>query len=268
MGMFESWTRVMGGILEAVGISGFLDNRQKLRERADNESQAWRGFVQVWWRAQEDRPRLGKPMTTHELLPMALEFLGDKIGEGTERSQKTKLGLLLVKNLDRIYAGKKICRAENALEGAHSGAARFYLEDVEKPRSPDSEQPFSEPSEHSEPFSPKTREKEENQNQQNDSRVKGKESPSECSEGSENDFAALAALFAPLFARMDAGTLPADVFLTIAGKRQLKGCLHVVRQLRSQFEASMRGKTFGIEELPQAIAWLREICQQIGTETP
>jgi hypothetical protein len=56
------------------------------------------------------------------------------------------------------------------------------------------------------------------------------------------------------------------VFLTVNGTRQLKGCHAMVRQLRSQFEAARNGNTFGIEELPRAIAWLREIWQQIGRE--
>src|SRR5262249_47672497 len=49
LGMFESWSRVMGGILEVTGIPGFLANRKATFLEDDPEGVALKSFVEVWW---------------------------------------------------------------------------------------------------------------------------------------------------------------------------------------------------------------------------
>jgi len=49
LGSFESWSEVVGGILETAGIHGFLTNRDELMRRSDDETEDWRNFVQAWW---------------------------------------------------------------------------------------------------------------------------------------------------------------------------------------------------------------------------
>ena len=46
-GMFESWVEVIGGILDHVGIPGFLKNLAEFYEESDAEGTAWRGFVEA-----------------------------------------------------------------------------------------------------------------------------------------------------------------------------------------------------------------------------
>lgn len=48
IGTYESWTRVIGGILECAGITGFLANREELYRKADEETEDWRDFVSAW----------------------------------------------------------------------------------------------------------------------------------------------------------------------------------------------------------------------------
>ena len=49
MGTFEEWSRVVGGILSAAGIEGFLANREELYRTVDGETEEWRAFVLAWW---------------------------------------------------------------------------------------------------------------------------------------------------------------------------------------------------------------------------
>jgi hypothetical protein len=48
LGSYEAWCSTVGGILEAAGVSGFLENREELYRAADAESEEWRAFVS-WW---------------------------------------------------------------------------------------------------------------------------------------------------------------------------------------------------------------------------
>ena len=45
-GSFEAWTRTIGGILQAAGIDGFLENEIELRESTRNEAQTLTAFCQ------------------------------------------------------------------------------------------------------------------------------------------------------------------------------------------------------------------------------
>jgi putative DNA primase/helicase len=58
LGSFEAWSRIMGGILQAAGIAGFLGNQNEFYESADEDTLAARCFVQVWWERYQNRPVL------------------------------------------------------------------------------------------------------------------------------------------------------------------------------------------------------------------
>jgi len=121
MGSFESWVRVIGGILETVGIDGFLDNRQELRQRADSDSGAWRGFVSAWYEAYGERPT-----TSGELLPLAEEWLAESLGD-KESSRGVRFGKLLRTKIDGIFAGYKIVRKGTSTTGISKGAVLYAL---------------------------------------------------------------------------------------------------------------------------------------------
>ena len=55
LGSFEQWSRVMGRVLDGVGIAGFLQNLPEFYDRADTERSAWRAFTELWWETHKDR---------------------------------------------------------------------------------------------------------------------------------------------------------------------------------------------------------------------
>jgi len=105
LGSFENWAAVIGGILEAAGIQGFLDNANDLYEAADVEGQEWREFVPVWW---EEWGRT--PVAAGTLLQLARDrnMLLGVLGTHNERSQATRLGKALRSNRDRKFDGYRI----------------------------------------------------------------------------------------------------------------------------------------------------------------
>lgn len=108
LGMFESWSEVMGGILGCAGISGFLGNIIEFYEKADAEGATFRQFVGIWWQRHG-----GSEVAVSELWTLVSEAdIPLPIGDGNERSQRTRLGILLSKNRDRQFDGLRITEGE------------------------------------------------------------------------------------------------------------------------------------------------------------
>lgn len=105
LGSFETWAEVMGGILEAAGVAGFLGNMDDLYGAADLEGQEWRTFVGVW------HERFGsQSVLAGDLIDLASErdLLGGVLGDGSLRSQATRLGKALLANRDRQFGDLRI----------------------------------------------------------------------------------------------------------------------------------------------------------------
>jgi hypothetical protein len=110
LGMFESWTQTIGGILEVGGIPGFLENSEEFYEASDVEAAAWRALVEEWWRRYADAE-----VGVSELMDIVVpEGGGDCIdldlGKGSEKSQQTRFGVLLRQQRDRRYGQMRIVR--------------------------------------------------------------------------------------------------------------------------------------------------------------
>ncbi len=102
---FESWSAVVGGILNSAGIVGFLENRNDLLDRADEDTLAWRAFTQLW------NEEFGvKPVSTSELLPLIERGIAIEVGSGEVRSRATKLGKLLARNDRRVFGPHRVER--------------------------------------------------------------------------------------------------------------------------------------------------------------
>ena len=97
-GMFEDWSRVIGGILQCAGIPGFLGNLAEFYETTDQEGAAIRAFLHQWWDS-----RGVEIATTTDLLPLAENVDGMPVTSSTDRGRKTQLGRLLGKQRDRRY---------------------------------------------------------------------------------------------------------------------------------------------------------------------
>lgn len=100
LGSFESWSETLGGILETAGVPGFLANAVELYEASDAEGIAWRSFVGAWW----DRHGTA-PVGTADLFEIAGQCEPPlPLGDGGERSQRTRLGRALGQMRDRVFA--------------------------------------------------------------------------------------------------------------------------------------------------------------------
>jgi putative DNA primase/helicase len=99
IGSYENWAQTIGGVLETVGIEGFLGNLNEALETADAEGGAWRAFVQTWW------DRFGTAeVGVADLFELAVRSdPAINIGDGSDRSQRTRFGMLLPKVRDRVF---------------------------------------------------------------------------------------------------------------------------------------------------------------------
>lgn len=105
LGMFESWAKTIGGILDVAGVPGFLTNLREMHRDSDEETEAWQEFLNGWWGRFEKQV-----VTTGMLYGLAIDndLLLSILGSGSERSQKTVLGGALGKLVGRKIGGYEI----------------------------------------------------------------------------------------------------------------------------------------------------------------
>ena len=137
-GSYESWASIMSGILDAVGVEGFLGNYARLSEKANESSEIWREFVRAW-----NMKHSTSPVGVSELFLLAStktttingqkdeigqNYLGDLLTQETERGRKVKLGELLKSQVDRVYGSYRIVKA-----GTSKRLAQYQLESIGVP---------------------------------------------------------------------------------------------------------------------------------------
>ena len=97
LGMFEGWSRVIGGILHVAEIPGFLENCEDLYDSADPEDLAWRQFFAEWWGKHQD-----SRVKVADVFPLAQKCPLD-LGKGDDRSQTISLGKKLSTKRDQRF---------------------------------------------------------------------------------------------------------------------------------------------------------------------
>jgi putative DNA primase/helicase len=120
LGSYEQWSRVMGGILAAAEIPGFLGNLEEFYELADHEGAVLRVFVGSWWEKHQSHD-----VGTTELLPIAKEIDGLELHGKDDGGLRRSLGKLISKQRDRVIGTKRICMA-----GTTNRATRWKLIDL------------------------------------------------------------------------------------------------------------------------------------------
>ena len=104
LGSFESWCRIVGGILDRAAIAGFLENRPELYRHVDQESEEWRGFLHAWWSVHRDHrvkaAELLPLVRDHDLVPSLFASARDG---ADDRSMSLRLGKALSARRDRAY---------------------------------------------------------------------------------------------------------------------------------------------------------------------
>jgi hypothetical protein len=102
LGSYEVWARVIGGILEAGGITGFLAESEKSEDDSNEDARRWNPFVERWWERHAAKGVLPKDLIefTTELVP--------ETEKSTDRSRLTRLGSLLSKSVDQVFAVENV----------------------------------------------------------------------------------------------------------------------------------------------------------------
>ena len=105
LGSFEHWAAAMGAVLQLAGVEGFLGNRDELYANADVEGEAWREFTLAWWDAHGPAAIHVSDLTElcekHDLM---LQVRGD----GSARSQQSRLGRALLSARDRVFGDLQV----------------------------------------------------------------------------------------------------------------------------------------------------------------
>ena len=121
-GSYEPWAQRASGILEHVGISGFLANHDEIAD-ADTEGAGWEQFVSLWWNEFQGR----------DVTPSQLVRLVDELDQppfyipdaATPRSLSISLGKHLLKLKDRVF---DTCVVRRAGKSASTGSTYWRLE--------------------------------------------------------------------------------------------------------------------------------------------
>jgi hypothetical protein len=124
LGGYESWCRVLGGILGFMREPGFLSNLEALYAQADSETPQWEAFLVAWRETLGDRP-----VSVAELVSYLNDnsdlaaFLPDNIGDRGEKGFTRKVGKALAKR-----EGVRFPNGSSVVKGTVSrGLARWMV---------------------------------------------------------------------------------------------------------------------------------------------
>lgn len=100
LGRYETWAKVMGGLVGFAGYEGFLSNRLTMQGRADSESREWTATVRIWWEQYNERP-----ITANDLFEILKErgLLLDLWGGRAKTGALQRIGHALLRKRDRVY---------------------------------------------------------------------------------------------------------------------------------------------------------------------
>lgn len=125
LGSFEAWSAILGGVLGVAQIQGFLGNLDELYETADPDGQMWREFTAAWWEAFHDQPqKVGDLNRLCEQRELMLNARGD----GSARSQQTRLASALGNKRDRVFDGLAVKRTN---QNKHKSSVFYALVPIE-----------------------------------------------------------------------------------------------------------------------------------------
>jgi hypothetical protein len=129
-GGFDAWRNVVGGILQAAGVDGFLDNLDRIRHQ-DEDRAALHRLVDLWLRSEY----AAKPATSAQLYMVLGHVEGIDLGRGDERARINQLGKLLGSLRNRPILGYRVVEATTD----HEGFRRWSLEPTNERGGPGSE---------------------------------------------------------------------------------------------------------------------------------
>lgn len=107
----------MGGILESVGVPGFLENRAEMYQRSDPEREKWAAFLREWHEKHG-----AEPVGTGDVIDLAGECELIAVDPGKERAARNTFGRMLRAKADRVFSGYRLTSA-----GTKDRAARYRV---------------------------------------------------------------------------------------------------------------------------------------------
>jgi hypothetical protein len=103
----------VGGILEACGVSDFLDNHAAVFETSDTQGEAWADLVERW-KAKHG----SSPVTASTLFAIAETVDGLALAGNTEHARRCSFGMALAGQRDRVYGDRVIVRLPGKKNGS------------------------------------------------------------------------------------------------------------------------------------------------------
>lgn len=127
LGGYEDWAQLMGGILAAVEVPGFLEHFEDPEEQVvDSGADEWEEFIEVWWKEyafyEQSVAKLNELAAKHG-------YLEGLRGDKSKHSQAKRLGSGLKKIRGRIFSGRRVEVSINT----HTKNAEYALEDLAAP---------------------------------------------------------------------------------------------------------------------------------------
>lgn len=129
LGTYEKWSSVIGGILEVIGVEGFLGNLEEMYEASDTEGNEWRLFVTKWF--EKHGTHLVK---VSELVAVCdqWDILNSTVGDGNSRIRNNRLQAALRTVRDRVIGNHKIEEVKNNQMGSFRLVEVNRVEDLSR----------------------------------------------------------------------------------------------------------------------------------------
>jgi len=136
LGGYESYCRVIGGVLAYMGISGFLANLDAMYNETDTETPQWEAFLEVWHDVLGDKAVTAAELISYLNSDSELRgALPDAIADTESRNYVRRLGNALAKKKGvRFPNGLSIAKA-----GEYNRAAKWQVMSPQKADSYQSE---------------------------------------------------------------------------------------------------------------------------------
>lgn len=99
LGSFENWAATMSGLLNVIGVPGFLENRDDFVELATQDTSRWHELVDAWWERYGTDPVRAKELYDE----VAIWIDGFEYSKTKENGRTTAFGIELGKQRDNIF---------------------------------------------------------------------------------------------------------------------------------------------------------------------
>ncbi len=123
LGSFDNWAKVVGGLLDVLGVEGFLENTSELYEQADSDRTGNLWLVERWWKEHQDREVKVAglfALTADPDFPISL-------GPGNEQAQRHAFGRHLSLIKGRVFPLEDGTLVSIARGGQSGGSYRWRL---------------------------------------------------------------------------------------------------------------------------------------------